>query len=61
MTRNLIPAARLSSLIRDPVVRAAFERAERDCGQTFAIPNDRPRMLDGGAAEPVSEFPEVVQ
>jgi hypothetical protein len=31
-------ATRLSSLIRDPVVRAAFERAERDYGQTFAIP-----------------------
>jgi hypothetical protein len=52
-------ATRISALIKDPVVRAAFERAERDCGQTFAIPNDRPKVLDGGAAERVCEM-EVV-
>lgn len=46
---------RLSSIIRDPIVRAAFERAERDYGQTFAIPDDPPEVLDGGAAEPVGE------
>jgi hypothetical protein len=38
----------ISSLIRDPVVRAAFLRAERDNGQTFAIPT--PRSPAGGAA-----------
>jgi hypothetical protein len=47
-------ATRISSLIRDPVVRAAFQRAERDYGQTFAVPDDPPHALDGGAAEPVS-------
>lgn len=49
-TRN-IPPGRISALIRDPVVRAAFERAERDYGQTFAIPDDPLPALDGGAAE----------
>jgi hypothetical protein len=29
-----------SSLIRDPVIRAAFERAEHDYHQTFAIPDE---------------------
>jgi hypothetical protein len=29
-----------SSLIRDPVIRAAFARAERDYHQTFAIPDE---------------------
>lgn len=45
------PTGRLSSLIRDPIVRAAFERAERDYGQTFAIPDDPPDVLDGGTTE----------
>jgi hypothetical protein len=49
-------ATRISSLIQDPIVRAAFQRAERDYGQTFAIPNDRPKVLIGGAAERVREF-----
>jgi hypothetical protein len=51
-----ITTTKLSSLIRDPIVRAAFERAERDYGQTFAIPNDRPKVLVGGAAERVREL-----
>jgi hypothetical protein len=29
-----------SQRISDPIVRAAFERAEREYGQTFAIPDD---------------------
>jgi hypothetical protein len=45
----------VSALIKDPIVRAAFQRAERDYGQTFAIPDDPPDELDGGAAEPVGE------
>jgi hypothetical protein len=45
----------LSALIKDPIVRAAFQRAERDYGQSFAIPDDPPNELDGGAAEPVGE------
>jgi hypothetical protein len=52
-------ASRLSSLIRDPIVREAFQRAERDYGQTFAIPDEPPAVLDGGAAERVDEL-EVV-
>jgi hypothetical protein len=51
--RRAAAVVRLSTLIRDPVVRAAFERAERDYGQTFAIPDDPPHTLNGGAAEPV--------
>lgn len=43
--------APLSSLIRDPAVRAAFERAERDSGQAFAIPTPRAPVLNGGAAQ----------
>jgi hypothetical protein len=39
----------LSSLIRDPFVRRAFERAERDFGQACGVPVDRPRGLTGGA------------
>jgi hypothetical protein len=44
---------RLSSLFTDPVVRSAFERAERDGGHLFAVPAQPPRVLDGGAAESV--------
>lgn len=47
-----LPAARpLSSLIRDPFVRAAFERAERDQGFACAIAARPDPELDGGAAE----------
>ena len=52
---------RLSSLIRDPIVRAAFERAERDYGQSFAIPDEPPLTLDGGAAEPVEMLEQIEQ
>jgi hypothetical protein len=40
----------ISSLIRDPMVRAAFLRAERDNGQAFAVTTPRPPVLSGGAA-----------
>jgi hypothetical protein len=46
-------------LIRCPALRAIFERASRDYGQTFAIPDEPPAVLDGGAAQRVHE-PEVV-
>jgi hypothetical protein len=39
----------LSSLFADPDLRAAFWRAEREDGQTYAVPADRPRILTGGA------------
>lgn len=41
---------RLSSLIRDPFVRAAFEAAERDGSAPSLAVADRPRPLNGGAA-----------
>lgn len=41
---------RLSSLIRDPFVRAAFERAERDAGATPVEPPRQNKPLQGGAA-----------
>ena len=40
----------LSSLIRDPFVRAAFEAAERDGLAPLAALVDNPPSLDGGAA-----------
>jgi hypothetical protein len=45
-------AIRLSSLVHDPLVREAFERAERDLGpgNCFAV-TDHPPRLDSGAAE----------
>lgn len=39
----------LSSLFRDPAVREAFKRAERDDGAAFAVPSPCPRPLLGGA------------
>jgi hypothetical protein len=39
----------LSSLIRDPFVRAAFEAAERDGLAPLAVEVDNPPSLDGGA------------
>jgi hypothetical protein len=53
---NRISTTKLSDLIRDPIVRAAFQRAERDYGQAFAVPTDRPQVLNGGAAERVREL-----
>lgn len=43
----------LSSLIRDPFVRAAFRRAEDDGLSPSPVAVDHPRTLDGGAAETV--------
>jgi hypothetical protein len=42
---------RLSSMILDPFVRAAFDRAERDDGHAISVSNGRPRTLGGGAVE----------
>jgi hypothetical protein len=53
---NRISTTKLSDLIRDPIVRAAFQRAERDYGQSFVVPSDRPQVLNGGAAERVREL-----
>lgn len=43
---------RLSRLFRDPYLRAAFERADRDRGEPMLVPAKNPRpVLQGGAAE----------
>jgi hypothetical protein len=52
ITSRMIP---LSTLFTDPVLRAAFRRAE-DADSMFAVPPAKPRTLDGGAAEVVREF-----
>lgn len=60
MKASLKTITKVSDLIQDPVVRAAFQRAELAYGQTFAIPDEptalqaalprrAPRVLDGGA------------
>jgi hypothetical protein len=48
---------KLSALIRDPFVREAFLRAETDLGDDYAalVETDHPAMLDGGAAERMTE------
>ena len=53
------PMPPLSSLFRDPFLRDAFKRAERDHGHAFAVPVDPPRTLDGGAAEVIEHSEEV--
>lgn len=50
---------RLSTIARDAKLRAFFERAERDNGDAFAVPTERPRNLTGGAAERVRETVEA--
>lgn len=44
--REFLP---LSSLFRDPAVRLAFQRAEREDGAAFAVPSPSPRPLLDGA------------
>ena len=43
---------KISSLISDPRVRAAFERSERDQDPdpTYAVPDNPPEPLSDGAA-----------
>jgi hypothetical protein len=50
----------LSSLIRDPFVRAAFEAAERDGLAPLAVLIDTPPSLDGGAVAAVDRELELV-
>jgi hypothetical protein len=45
----------VSDLIQSPFVRAAFRRAERDPGRTFAVPREPSPTLAGGAAEPIPQ------
>jgi hypothetical protein len=51
IVRASVNALPISSLIRDPAVRAAFERAERDQGQAFVVSTPRRPVLAGGAAQ----------
>jgi hypothetical protein len=55
-----IRAIPLSQLFADPFLREVFRRAEDDTGTAltvaFADPPDRPRLLQGGAAERVREL-----
>lgn len=49
-THQPTPHPRLSHLFRDPIVRAAFERAERD-GDAGLVEPDAPKpVLSGGSA-----------
>lgn len=41
----------ISAMIKNPVVKAAFERAERDNGAASAIPAPKSPVLVGGAAK----------
>jgi hypothetical protein len=50
----------LSNLIRDPMVRDAFRRAERDSGAAYAVPAPKPpKLTDGAAAKPRRELASV--
>jgi hypothetical protein len=49
----------LSSLIRDPFVRAAFEAAERDGLAPLAVLIDTPPSLDGGQAVALARETEL--
>jgi hypothetical protein len=51
-----IPTTPLSAMFNNPALRAAFERAERDGTAPLAVAVDRPRILQGGAAERVREL-----
>jgi hypothetical protein len=46
---------KLSSMFRDPFVRAAFQAAEDDGLAPALVETDHPRTLDGGAAERMTE------
>jgi len=49
----------ISLMIRDPFVAAAFRRSEDDGLAPSLVKVDRPRTLNGGAAEAVLEMVEA--
>lgn len=55
-SRAAVEGPRLSTLFRDPFVRAAFERAEKDGGASFAVSAPRRPVLSGGEAVRVLEL-----
>ena len=53
-------SVRLSHLFRDPVLRAAFARAEREDGAAFPVPVDPPKPIrPAGAARAIREAAHV--
>ena len=63
MARAIKPSTTkpLSSLFRDPVLRAAFRRAEDDGLTGELVEIDRPRRLEGGASETIPATGRRVQ
>jgi hypothetical protein len=55
---NAVARIHLSHLFQDPFLRAAFRAAEDDGLATALVEIDRPRILDGGAAERVPAMAE---
>ena len=49
----------LSSLIRDPFIRAAFEAAERDGLAPLAVLAETPPLFDGGAVVTIERETEL--
>jgi hypothetical protein len=49
------PTTKLSSLFRDPFLRAAFQAAEDDGLAGDLVETDHPRSLGGGAAEHMTD------
>lgn len=45
----------LSELFRNPMLRAIFQRVERDNGAAFAVPAPKAPVLNGGACVKVLE------
>lgn len=46
---------KLSSMFRDPFLKAAFQAAEDDGTASAFAETDHPRTIDGGAAERMTE------
>ena len=46
---------RISHLFRNPTLRAAFARIERDAGDALVLPKRPEPVLSGGAAERILE------
>lgn len=47
----------ISSMFRDPVLRDAFQRAERDDGCAYAVPAPVDPVLNGGSSVQVDNMP----
>jgi hypothetical protein len=56
---TIVNRLQISLMIRDPFVAAAFRAAEDDGLAPSHVRVDRPRTLNGGAAEPVLAMAEA--